>query len=451
MSDPGSMNIALVGDAPDAAELVRELASRFALHLVGTYGVRSAKDGGWEALLATSAVDVVIVAPPARRGEHDDLLRKLVQARVPVLAMQPACESIVAFELEMIRQDTDSPLVPFVAGAEHPALARVASLLAGDGDSPIGRVEQLLFERTIHDRSRDQVLAHLARDVAIVRRLVGPIRRVSALGSSGRSRRVQQTDSQATPNEDACSDLMVSMSGESTRVTWSVGPVDNRPLGRLTLVGSLGKATLTMPQGEATWNLSLPEANPQSPSSLPRGATVGRESSDEAARVQELLTRISGKLEPAGDRPRDHWLDACRDLEVVDYVEQSLTRGRTLEIQTDPPSEEGTFKGVMAAGSCLLLMFALLVLIVGSAIDGLLIPTRRAAPSAGARPSSSEDSREDHPARSLWIRLWPAYPFLFFLLLQLLRLATRPTRRDSVPGLVAWDSSPEPRNEERHG
>ena len=104
---------------------------------------------------------------------------------------------------------------------------------------------------------------------------------------------------------------------------------------------------------------------------------------------------------------------------LVDRVQQSLRRGRTIELHREQYSEEGTFKSLMAAGSCLLLMAGLVVLLVFCTVEGV----RMAVTDAASLPPEVGSAAEAGPPRwPLWLRLWPVYPFALLLLLQLFRL-----------------------------
>ena len=58
------------------------------------------------------------------------------------------------------------------------------------------------------------------------------------------------------------------------------------------------------------------------------------------------------------------WDNACRAMELAESVQQSCRRGKTISIHHEQHTEEATFKSVMAAGGCLLLI-GVLVLLVG--------------------------------------------------------------------------------------
>ena len=104
----------------------------------------------WESLLDPSAVDAVIVA----RGRNEDLraeqLRKLIQAAMPTLVAHPVVGSmLVYYELDMIRRDTRAVVVPCLTERHHPGVLAVAELVSAGASSPIGHVEQVVFDRQL--------------------------------------------------------------------------------------------------------------------------------------------------------------------------------------------------------------------------------------------------------------------------------------------------------------
>src|SRR5207253_3040974 len=73
----------------------------------------------------------------------------------------------------------------------------------------------------------------------------------------------------------------------------------------------------------------------------------------------------------AGETIRPDWHDALRTMELADAIDHSLHRGRTIELQFGKPSEQATFKGMMAGIGCALLMVALFGTILATAVAGL--------------------------------------------------------------------------------
>jgi hypothetical protein len=356
-------------------------------------------DDDWESLLVAGDIDAVIVArgrfdPSAESGfsadeRRVDQLRKLAQAAVPMLIIHPACEMIVGYELEMIRADSGGIMQPWVPGLDHPAVAEL-QLLAGGESSPLGEVEQVILERQMADRSRAAVLTQLARDVAVLRRLLGTIHQVAASGLAG----TESYDPFAarTRSLTSLANLSVHLAGErSYSARWSVGPVDDLAGGKLVLIGSRGRATLRMPQGLLEpWEL-------ESTVEDRRQHVYG--TFDAAS---DALARLGAAL--GGDPPQDSaWLDACRDLEAASVIDRSLEKGRAVALYTEEVSQEQSFKGVMAVGGCLVLAATMAGLALVVLVEALQLDLRRSP---------------------FW-RAWPLYlvaPILVFLVLQTLKV-----------------------------
>src|SRR3954453_18239999 len=111
----------------------------------------------WEELFLASVADAVLIGhggkeaagrasidPAERRA---DQLRKLVQAAVPMIVVCPACESIVGFEIDMIRRDTKGLIIPYVPHASHPVIDRLSEWVLQASESPVGKLEQIVLER----------------------------------------------------------------------------------------------------------------------------------------------------------------------------------------------------------------------------------------------------------------------------------------------------------------
>jgi len=307
---------------------------------------------------------------------------------VPMIVVCPACEAIVGFEIEMIRRDVHAAIIPYVP-EDRPPIWALSELVSGSGESPIGKIEQISFEREQTDRSREAVLTQLARDAALLRWLIGTIQTVSATGAA---RPVGRDPlGPKTKELPSLSNLSVIFGGErGLTARWTVVPVVNRNAGEMTVIGERGKAKLRMPDA-GDWTLEV------------MGQPVPIVSSSSADSAELTFEHLSHDI--ADDHGRS-WLAACRDQEAAEAVDRSLARGRTIELFNEEHTEEESFKGVMAMGGCLLLVMALGVLLLAVIVEGLRLPMR---------------------SWPLW-RLWPFYllvPIAAFLLLQLLQLAVK--------------------------
>jgi len=414
------MKLALLGGDDETLALVREAIAHGGHTLVAAYdsaafapqvqtlAPHARLDEDWETLLLGTLVDVVIVArgrldPSRSTGfaadeRRNDQLRKLVQAAVPLIVIQPGCEAIVGFELDMIRADGKGIIVPFVPGRNQRAARELANFTLDPETSLIGPVEQILFERQMTNRSRPQVLVQLARDLSLGREYLGAIRKMSAAGPAE-----GETVDPLGPRPKTLpplENLSVHLSGEEPfPARWMVTPAQHADELRITVIGARGRAVLAQSSGLA----------PSATLLVAGGGDVQLENSQflPLDEFNQALSIVSHKL--AGhDQQLFSWLDACRDVEVAEGVDRSLARGRAVEFFGEVHSEEQSFKGVMAVGGCLMLSVACVAVLIAAAVEGLQLPLRESP---------------------FW-RAWPFYllvPIVLFLLLQLLQgVAKRP-------------------------
>ncbi|MCA9207871.1 MAG: hypothetical protein KDA55_05925 [Planctomycetales bacterium] len=432
------MKLACLGFDADVIRLAE--AARQAGHaIVAAFDVTSAQASelaappaatgdDWESLLHGTFADAVIVSAADYSDRRADQLRKLTQAAVPLLLVHPVCEPILAFELEMIRSDTNCRMVTYFPGVRQAAMARLAEVI-GQGDaSPIGRAEQVIIERTMPRREREMVMRQLSRDMELVRQLLGSLRNVSAVG----------------PEHDAATyeNLVVTAANEQDQLArWSVAPTLDADEAVLTVWGSAGRARLTMSGSPDDWQLTIPGEADSNPAS--RQASDAPRRDDAAAAIDELALAIAGR------RTRPEWNELCRTMEVMDAMPVALRRGRKIELYGEEPSESGTFKGIMSAGGCGILMIVLLMFVVGSVIEGFRLPMRKSevAATIASQADTAVADQSATPRWPLWLRLWPVYPLALFLVLQFLLIVSKKPKRNSASDserASAHDSNPPP-------
>ena len=156
---------------------------------------------------------------------------------------------LVYYELDMICRDTQGILLPYLPERWHPAIVEMARLCQPTSDGPasqsgqslgepIGQLEQLVFERHLLDRSKAAVTGQFAHDVDLLdrdRRRRSPHARH---GPQPRQCIVRQPD-RANVGFIELAHPLVGTAGQES------------PSGRLTLVGSGGRAVITMPSATA--------------------------------------------------------------------------------------------------------------------------------------------------------------------------------------------------------
>jgi myo-inositol 2-dehydrogenase/D-chiro-inositol 1-dehydrogenase len=137
-----------------------------------------------------------------------------------------------------------------------------------------------------------------------------------------------------------------------------VAPVETEASGRVTLVGSCGKAILWMPQADDAWRLELRAATGTSTQDYPQW------NAPEAA--LEMLS-----LAVANEEVGSNWNDAARTVELADAIDRSLAKGRTIDLHQEEFSDVGTFKGTMASAGCGLLVVGLILVVVVALVHTL--------------------------------------------------------------------------------
>jgi len=335
------MKLGLLGTDPDISRLAATAAARG--HELVTLDAGSTGEN----------CDVIAVGATGWDAARAELVRMLVQTGRTLVLSQPLELSMLwAYELDMIRRDSGAVLIPFLPARLHPFIARLkAAVEAGVvGTGPWGRLETLRLERTMTERTRETVLAALARDVDLVRVLVGEPARLATLG--------------AGDPDSAWPTLAVGFTGpDQIPARWQVTPGGSSGL-TITLQHAHGSLTLAAPDhGDWTWG----------------GPPPGTQPGDGAAAVLAELERITGPdrhqaeaagMQATGIQPAG-WPDAARAIELADTVPRSLARGRAVDLHQEEFSELSTFRGTMASLGCGLVLLALGVLVLATLVAGV--------------------------------------------------------------------------------
>lgn len=340
------MKLGLLGTAPELEGVVSLARQRGDTIVRVPDPTPAAGTRPWEALLDEQSCAAVLVGATGWCEERAEAVRGLVQAGRTLLVAHPLGLSMLwAFEIDMIRRDSAARLVPFLPDRLHPAIATLhRDIEAGlAGAAPLGAVESVSLERTLPERTRETVLAALARDADLVRVLVGDPARLATLGA-------------ASP-DDAWPTLAVGFSGPGlVPVRWQVLP---GAASRLAIVvqHAGGAVRLVAPADGTPWTLD--------------DAPVAAFDRDQV--MLDLLDRtIRGAPAVAGTGPAPAgWPDAARAIELADTVPRSLAKGRAVDLHREEFSELGTFRGTMASLGCGLVLLALVVVVLATLVAGI--------------------------------------------------------------------------------
>ncbi|MEE2686453.1 MAG: hypothetical protein VYB09_09085 [Planctomycetota bacterium] len=356
----------------------------------------------WEGILDHPDIDVVILAhPESYNPVTDEQLRKLAQAGMPMVVQHPACESIVGYEVEMIRVEHGSQIRPYLPALHHPHLATIANWINDPQLSPIGTLQLLSMERHPDSYRPADLMRCFSGDLAILECLIGSPCRLNAAGSAHDDPEWRQL------NLNVVSD-------NGLMANWNLHRRDGKSGAQILLGGSTGQATLSLDENhELSLELSTDDGNSEVP--IPSTA---------------LPADILGPLlEFRGED--DRWYRAVRNTEFAEMIPYCLRRGRAVDIPAEPPSENRSFKGAMSIASCGILMALLGILFAYSVFEGFQFPARHNEYQL-EKQQTGIDQQVQEPERPLFLRIWPVYPILLFLLLQFLLVLAR-KKRPSAP------------------
>ncbi len=368
------------------------------------------RSDSWEPLLDDRTCDAVLVGADGWSDDRAEAVRGLVQAgRTLLLGHPPALSMLWAYELDMIRSDSQARLIPFLPDRLHPFIARLKAQVeeAVAEGHPLGPLETISLERRMPDRSRETVLRQLARDVDLVRVLSGDPQRLATLGG--------------TP-DTAWPTLAVGFTGgQQVPVRWSVVRGDLPSL-VVTLVQELGSTSITIPGDDSPWQWQGPATVASPP------ATVFERGGVMLGILRDTSTATTTSRQPALI-PAADWADAARAIELAETVPRSLAKGRAIDLHQEEYSEIGTFKGTMASLGCGIVLAALFILILAALVGGI---AREAGWAFGERVAGA----------------WPAVvltALVLFLVLQVLPLLiSSPQAPAETPPTAAPDRHPSP-------
>ena len=310
----------------------------------------------WELLLDRSIADAVLVGRGTAAADlRAEQLKRLTAEAIPLLVAQPACDSVLPYyEVDMTRRETGGLVRHYNPMAGHPIVAELAAW-AREGHPAIGPIHQLTCERRLDDDARASALGHLARDVELMASAAGDIRRVTAIGPR--------------TAEASFASLQVQMSSSGpASLRWSVRASRGATNGlEMTFVGERGIVALHVAESlsasqPATWELEIKSDDQQERRSLepydpPRAA------------IQQLAEALA-ETDAERRAARSTWDAATRAMEVVDAVELSLEKGRTIDVYQQQLTERLAFRGTMAALGCGLLVVGFFAIVLVTLLGG---------------------------------------------------------------------------------
>jgi hypothetical protein len=312
------------------------------------------KASEWELLLDRKTIDAVLVGrgtvPAEMRAAQ---LKRLASEAVPLLVVHPVLDSVLPYyEVDMTRRESGG-LICHYNPLIIDELVAVLSQWVANGHPSVGLIYQITCERRIPDGRRETTLSHLARDAEFIAAIAGDIRRVTAIGPK------------AKDLSFASLQVQISAACQAT-IRWSVR-ISNQDESELvlTLLGHGGFLTLTLPEsrpisGEHVYQIEIA-----------RERQLDRQNLQVADPATTTVQRFVQALD-APDRAAENstWGAATRAMEVLDAIELSLEKGRTIDVYQQQLTERLAFRGIMAAFGCGLLIVVFLMVLLVTLVGG---------------------------------------------------------------------------------
>jgi predicted dehydrogenase len=317
----------------------------------------------WETLLDHATADAVLVGRGTAGDEmRAEQLKRMATDSVPLLVIHPICGSVLTYyELDMIRRETGGILRHYNPLLGDPTIAEIADWASGQ-DSRIGAVHQVSCERIAANGRRETLLNALARDVELLAAVAGNIRKVSAVGPR------EANASFAT--------LQVQMTAEiPASLRWSVAPPSEHESGvDFALVREHGYLKFQVSDSAAdsraiTWSSEdTQDSQVKLTTSPPFDAP--------AAAIEQLAAAVA-ESDPQRRAAASTWDKATQAMEVLEAIELSLEKGRTMEVHQQQLTEQLAFRGTMSALGCGLLLIGFAVLAFAAFLGLFEAPNER--------------------------------------------------------------------------
>jgi len=455
------MNFALLGGDAALLPLLRTIAaseqhalrmaagvpSLFSKNLLSTCPAVQLVDT-WDEFLGDNGTDAVIAVEGSTAGATvDEGIKRLAAAGTPMLLLpggDPA--SSLVYELSLIRDDTQVPVIPLFPMRFFPPLGkrkaesgkRKAKSIADEENAesgtqkPDGAASQpstppllsvtlerrLAVERTPPLLSPADVYRALVYDADLLRQIGGEYTQVTALFAE-----FQQTDtdepSTDEPSTQGIAMATVTLGGKGLPMaTWTLHPANDGHSFEIGMTTEDGTQTTggELAPGE------IPEAGFNTLLSPGRGAANEGNSKTDAA-VPDVPTAILDDFIDTVQSKRqltERWKDVTRAFEVVEAASRSVRRRRTIDLHFETTSERSQFKTQMTAIGCGLMsmtLFSVVFLLLAENVFNL------------------------HPIvmNVAWVGVF--LPLVLFLLLQLLLFVSRPSRDEEAVTQQPTESS----------
>ena len=314
--------------------------------------------GDWPELLAADSNIEVFIALCLNDDSHQDIVRSLVSNGTSLIFVDPDADSLFAYELEMIRAESDAKLLTLCFEG-----------LSSDGSALVS--QQINIRESAVTRHLKTITTALTRDLLQLRTIVGESKSLYALSPG--------TSVPISPAAELDISITLEMRN-GTILQWS-----------------------NSDKSHTHTQYTFPNEHRINPI-----RSFACDTTD--TQLSAIFASQANELSPT-------WLQYAKARETAEMIPLSLKKGRQIELFNTHPTETDAFKGVMSGAGCFLLLLTISVIGLFATFDTMRLSDLRDLHQT-AQSTQTADLNERSP---LLFRLWPVYPLLVFLGFQFLR------------------------------
>lgn len=352
--------------------------------------------------------------------------RNFAAAGKPLLVVPVAGQTTAfAYELTLLQTDNATLFLPLFAWRTHPQIQSLRTLIQS---RTLGQVQHLEIERRVVPTPLGgrlpvrEISNDFLEDVDLLRLLLGEIASVTAT-------RV------GNATEGVWSQSVTLSSRTGVPATWSVTTDAEKNSWRLAITATGGRVVLESAGDSPSLSCKATGLPQQIPTLTPAAgaggvwglAFLGLLNSDTRSGAAIQKTTIAD------------WVDFTRAFEVLEGIDRSLRRRRTIDLEFEVPSERSQFKTHMTATGCSLLILTLIAVVaflLGAQLLGIS-PSSESSKSAKGQSKQNltdvDEVKEQGPTLKTVIAVIVIFlPLGIFLALQIFYFIARPR-----PGPVA--------------
>ena len=340
-------------------------------------------DGLPESILLKHDPDVILC------GHHDTfdiapLARLAVQSETTLIIEHGSIDSIVSFELEMLRHEATGIIESVFPFTDTSVFTEFKTFLQNQEITHLSIDETSSSSFTI-----EEAIDRFAHTHPAVTALQGPAVQINA---------VTTTDEK----DGHFRTILVTVANDTGSIaTWCLTQSNHPQSIEVAVTTSTERHTLLCTAESTSID----------------GVTVESGNGIAESTMDRLLQPLSHS------DVQSNWIQSAKIMDAAENIPVSIRRKRTIPIHGDLPTEHDTFKGVMSMVGCFTLLIILGVIFVFVLVDVYYLPQSRQEASDMITQQSHMTPEDRTP---FFLRIWPVYPLVILLLMQFLKRCIRP-------------------------